>query len=402
MLWLFSISALSQVISQSKNKPNEVSIAVDHQNEARMVCSSNTTNLYISSDSGANWSEQTQTSSLGVYGDPSIFCDDAGIFYHAHLSKTPKKERPNYFDRMVIQRSLDGGKTWNDGVGVGFNGGKMQDKEWLAGDMLKTSPHYGNIYLSWTEFDVYGSNDTNCHSRIRFARSEDRGQSFLAPVIVSDGEGDCKDDDGTLEGATVATGPNGEIYIVWAGKGFIWMDISYDGGKTFGVDKAISTLYEGWTLDIPKIYRSNGMPFIACNALTGELWICYADRKPGEHAQVHLLGTTHDMEVWTSYQVSKEAHGDAFFPNIVLNPRTGQVGVVYYQSIGRRKLRVDLFTLTSMYVPERKHLSKSFKKPGDKIFFGDYIDLDYYGDGFVAVWTSYEKRQLLVRIRKVK
>src|SRR5688572_10246704 len=135
VLGFLSIPALAQVVSRSNNNPNEVSIAVDHQNEGRILVASNIANLYLSADSGKNWLEKKQESSLGVAGDPVLFCDEQGIFYYAHLSKTPGKVRPDYYDRMVVQRSLDGGQTWNDGVGVGFNGGKMQDKEWLAGDV---------------------------------------------------------------------------------------------------------------------------------------------------------------------------------------------------------------------------------------------------------------------------
>lgn len=400
-IWIFSIPTLSQVISQSKNKPNEVSIAVNHQDESQIVCGSNNNNLYISADTGKNWVEKKQYSSLGAYGDPSIFCDDNGIFYHAHLSKTAGKPWPECFDRMVVQRSLDGGQTWSDGVGVGYNGGKMQDKEWLAGDLNKNSPYYGNIYLSWTEFDVYGSSDTNHHTRILFARSTDQGISFSKPVIVSDQEGDCKDDDGTVEGATVATGPNGEIYIVWAGNGKLWLDVSYDGGKTFGKDKEIATLHEGWTLDIPKINRSNGMPFIVCNQKTGAIWVTYADRAPGENARVHLIGTDSQMVMWSHTIPSLPNKGDAFVPNIALNERTGEVGVVYYQAVGRRHLTVELFTLNSAGDAKRHVLTPKFKKPGKHVFFGDYIDVDYFGDGFIAAWTSYERRKLLIRVRKV-
>jgi len=180
------------------------------------------------------------------------------------------------------------------------------------------------------------------------------------------------------------------------------MDVSYDGGLTFGKDREIATLHEGWTLDIPGIYRSNGMPFIACNQLTGSIYITYADREPGEHARVHLLRTNAKMETWNHYYPSDPKKGDAFFPNLVINPKTGKVGVVFYQAVRKKRLRVELYTLTTTQDGSNQVLSKKFKKPGDKVFFGDYIDIDYIGNGFIAAWTSYEKRQLLVRVGKVK
>ena len=53
---------------------------------------------------------------------------------------------------------------------------------------------------------------------------------------ISDDTGDAKDSDGTVEGAVPAVGPNGEVYVAWAGpKGSVF-DRSDDGGWTFGKD----------------------------------------------------------------------------------------------------------------------------------------------------------------------
>ncbi|MBI1222827.1 MAG: hypothetical protein GC180_09515 [Bacteroidetes bacterium] len=382
--------------------PNEVSIAVNHLDESYIVVGSNINNLYSSADSGQSWKEFSIQSTFGIGGDPCLNSDDSGIFYYAHLSRTPGKKRPEWYDRMVVHRSLDGGQSWNEGVGVGFNNGKMQDKEWLCSDGNSSSPYKGNLYISWTEFDEYNSSDPDKHSRIRFARSTDRGLSFEEPVVVSDMEGNCEDDDQTVEGATVAIGPFGEIYIVWAGNGKLWMDVSLDGGKTFGVDKVIADLHEGWTLEIDHIYRSNGMPFIACNPQTGEIWVCFSDRKEGEVARINLLRSPGDLSVWTTYNVGNPDMGDVFFPNVCLNPRTGQVGVVYYQCRGKKKMQVDLYLLSALHAPSHQTLSKPFKRPGKKVFFGDYIDLDYIGKSFIATWTSFEKKKLVVRVKRAE
>ncbi|MDX5320577.1 MAG: glycoside hydrolase, partial [Bacteroidota bacterium] len=331
-LLIYSIPALSQVINKSDNNPNEVSIAVNHQNEAQILVASNINNLYVSADSGIRWTEMFLESPLGIGGDPNLFCDDSGHFYYAHLSKTPGKKWPGQFDRMVVQKSMDGGNTWSPGVGVGYNQDKMQDKEWLSGDFNSQSPYYGQLYLSWTQFDVYGSSDPKHQSHIRFSVSKDRGRSFTEPITVSDWPGDCKDGDQTLEGATVAIGPKGEIYMVWAGGGKLWFDVSMDGGKSFGTDRIIDTLKEGWTLDIPEIYRSNGMPFIACDPVKGDLWITFADRNANETSRICLLHSNDGGLSWTKKRISDDQKGDAFTPNLVVNPGTGQVGIVYYQS----------------------------------------------------------------------
>src|SRR5690606_23043978 len=137
--------------------------------------------------------------------------------------------------------------------------------------------------------------------------------------------------DGTLEGATSACGPKGEVYIVWAGQGKLWFDRSLDGGKHFGKDREIATLTEGWTLDIPGIYRTNGMPFIACDPISGRLYVSYADRVNGK-TTVMLMFSDDQGVSWHTLPVSAGREGHAFFPNICIHPEKQVLGMVYYQT----------------------------------------------------------------------
>ena len=90
-----------------------------------------------------------------------------------------------FIDRIVIQKSTDYGTTWNDGSGVGLMYPKQQDKEWLAVDYTQ-SPFTGNVYVTWTEFDEYGSYDPNDSSRIKFSKSTDRGENWSNAITISD------------------------------------------------------------------------------------------------------------------------------------------------------------------------------------------------------------------------
>ena len=60
---------------------------------------------------------------------------------------------PKFFDRIVFERSDDSGKTFTS-TDVGFHEGKMQDKPWFSMDEWQGSKGFGNVYLSWTEFDA--------------------------------------------------------------------------------------------------------------------------------------------------------------------------------------------------------------------------------------------------------
>ncbi len=128
---LFSSVALSQyqnILITSTGSPNEPAICMDPKNPNRIVAGSNLNFYYYSTNGGYNWTRATLTSSYSVWGDPSITVDTNGHFYYGHLTNPSG----SYFiDRIVVQKSTDGGATWNDGAYAGYIPPKQQDKEWL-------------------------------------------------------------------------------------------------------------------------------------------------------------------------------------------------------------------------------------------------------------------------------
>ncbi len=73
------------------------------------------------------------------------------------------------------------------------------DKEIAAVDNNPTSPHYGNIYVAWTDFT---------DGRINVRRSTTAGASWSAPIDVSVSGAD-------VQGAWPAVAPNGDVYVSW-------------------------------------------------------------------------------------------------------------------------------------------------------------------------------------------
>ena len=110
---------------------------------------------------------------------------------------------------------------------MGLNGSKAQDKAWIAVD-----PQTNNLYVTWTEFDYYGSNLSTDSSNIMFSRSLDAGASWSQAKRINKKAGYCIDSDNTVEGAVPAVGPNGEIYVAWAGPDGLVFDRSLDSGNT--------------------------------------------------------------------------------------------------------------------------------------------------------------------------
>ncbi|MFK5982339.1 MAG: glycosyl hydrolase, partial [Flavobacteriaceae bacterium] len=117
LLFLFILSTLSiwsqNVMISNSSSPNEPSIKMNPLNTDFIVAGANLNNYYYSSDGGSSWDIGTLTSSAyGVWGDPVIDVDPDGNFYFFHLSNPASG---NWIDRIVCQKSIDNGQSWNDG-----------------------------------------------------------------------------------------------------------------------------------------------------------------------------------------------------------------------------------------------------------------------------------------------
>ncbi|HEX6731144.1 MAG TPA: sialidase family protein, partial [Pyrinomonadaceae bacterium] len=256
--------------------PAEVSVAINPKNPdnvlgASLQIGSSTgpragSYTYTSIDGGKTWkSVPTPNVENLVQGDDIVVFSHDGTAYHAHLSFTGiRVARPTRADNAIsVNTSRDGGLTWTDGVPTVRHINSVtpfEDKPGMVVDNAPGSRNKGNLYVAWTRFDVYGSRNPEHKSQIYFSRSTDGGKSFSMPIRISDTGGDCVDSDNTVEGAVPAVGPNGEVYVVWAGPLGLVFDKSIDGGLTFGQDKKIADFPGGWDFDVEGISRANGMP----------------------------------------------------------------------------------------------------------------------------------------------
>ena len=76
------------------------------------------------------------------------------------------------------------------------------------------------------------------------------------PFRISDSPGDCRDSDNTVEGAVPAVGPNGEVYVIWAGPLGLIFKKSLDGGLSFSKDKMIDQMPGGWDFSVEGLDRA--------------------------------------------------------------------------------------------------------------------------------------------------
>ena len=113
------------VLINDQGFPNEPSIMMDPLNPNVIIGAANINQSYISLDTGRTWAVRSLQSSHGVWGDLAIAVDINSDFYFFHLSNSSSG---NWIDRIVCQKTTDNGEIWNDGLFIGLNGIKAQDK----------------------------------------------------------------------------------------------------------------------------------------------------------------------------------------------------------------------------------------------------------------------------------
>ena len=213
-----------------------------------------TSGIYTSSDGGATWTnrglldDQSSWQSLPVGrrlvsdGDPFIVYgprpDAAGHFSYANGTRAyyatlasyyfnagpyPANKAPEY---LAVSYSDDDGATWSEPVlaTTKNNPNDFNDKEAIWVDDLPSSPYFGRVYLSWTEFRAAGQSEP-----VMVSLSTNGGNSFSAPKQLSpagnNGTGNGR------QGSMVRSGPDGTVYVAWE-QGFNQViSVSRDGGR---------------------------------------------------------------------------------------------------------------------------------------------------------------------------
>ncbi len=379
--------------------PEEPSIIIDPKNTDHLVAGSNIDNYYISTDGGQTWEKGNLSSTYGVWGDPVLIVDTAGSYYFFHLSNP---DVGNWIDRIVCQKLDNISGTWSNGTYMGLNGTKAQDKEWATVDRSNN-----NIYVTWTQFDDYGSSNPNDFSNILFSRSTDGGETWTDALQINQVSGDCIDSDNTTEGAVPAVGPNGEIYVAWAGPEGLVFDRSTDQGETWLEDDIfISDIPEGWDYDIPGIYRANGLPVTVCDTSGGDfhgtIYVNWTDQRNGiDDTDVWLVKSVDGGDTWTEpLRVNDDPPGKhQFFTWMAVDQANGNLYFVFYDRRNYSNSNTDVYMARSTdggETFENFRISESPFLPYSSIFFGDYTNVTAYDDVVRPVWARLQDGELSV------
>lgn len=405
LVLIIGIAALTPGFAQFKNVlldssrskagyyPTEPSIAISHKNPDNIVVGSAIDNVYRTHDGGATWQKGRMRSPHGVWGDPVLISDFSGDFFYLHLSDPTGKnyQSDEVLDRIVIQKSKDGGRSWDAGESIGLNPPKDQDKEWAVADRK------GNLYVSWTQFDTYGSEDPECKSVILFSKSSN-GSKWSNPVVLSQAPGNCLDDDETTSGAVPAVTNDGKIFVAWSSDGKIFLDRSFNGGDMWLTnDILVAEQVGGWNIEIPGLYRSNGLPVLVADnskgQFSGALYLVWADQRNGEDdVDIWFTRSFNFGDNWTQpLRINDDEPGKhQFLPWITVDPSTGHIYIVYYDRRAYDDTRTDVYMA---YSTDNGNKFKNVKvsetpfTPQANVFFGDYTNIAASKGRIALTWT---------------
>ena len=363
------------------NKQNEPTIAVNPTNPLLLIAGSNdeqrqppcgpgpvrgttaaanncsffpnvgTSGIYTSSDGGATWlnrgllDDQASWSTLPIGkrlvsdGDPVIVYgpkpDSQGRFdygngvraYYATLASYfdnagsyPANKAPEY---LAVSYSDDNGITWSPPVlaTTKDNPNDFNDKESIWVDNLVSSPYFGRVYVSWTEFRSASSGS----EPIMVAVSTNGGASFGAPKQLSpagnNGTGNGR------QGSALRSGPDGTVYVVWE-QGFNQVvAVSRNGGGSWSRPAIVGPVKDIADPIPGANFRTDSFPSVAVSRIDGTVWVAWANRETAGGRMV-VSSSTNKGNTWSAPAVVSGSEGYAFFQGLDVAPN-GRVDLAY-------------------------------------------------------------------------
>lgn len=430
-LWLSS-AALSQTplppapdrnvltISKPEVRGNEPSIVVNPNNPEQVVVTFQPATIAYSQDGGKTFSTADLPPVEGWRGggDVSVAFDDKG---HAYLSTLhfEKLGSMSYWahgagkNGIFVRRSLDGGKSWErSAVPVkiftageresdehkqdrdGDHESHMEDMPRIFADTNPRSPHAGNIYVGWIEWQLD-------KSVMLFARSTDDGKSFSKPVRISTHAGLPRDDNGGLVGFVGVVATDGTIYAIWNDGSTITFTQSHDGGKTFAPSRVavnVAPPYFGGAGGVPGVSRVMGFPQIGVDsrkANSPNLYVSWSDYRNGD-VDVFCASSKDRGHTWSQpVRVNSDSihdGADQFFQWMAVDPATGDIYVQFYDRRDDPANKRTGFTLARSSDGGKTFTNYAWAENGfestQPTFLGDYTWLTVLNGKAYGAWTE--------------
>ncbi|MBX3044354.1 MAG: T9SS type A sorting domain-containing protein [Candidatus Kapabacteria bacterium] len=316
---------------------------------------------FVTKDGGRNWVHSptpansghwiTPQGSRATIFDPGITYDHEGNVYYIYgFSETTwgSDDKDTEKNGVFVVKSTDGGSSWNALEEYGINGivaitndafqssdNPFHDRYSVGADWSETSPHQGNIYVTWRVFR--GMNG------VVFSRSTNGGNTWSSYRRLALGG----------QAPQPVTGPDGDVYVTWIdvdmnGNSRAMFIRSTDAGNSFGNPieaqriASIGNRHPSsgrFVLTDKQDIRVSSVPQMAVDISQspnrGTIYIVQAGRETSNGPYgVYLAKSTNNGLSWEkNIRIDNSINRrDMFFPSISCDPKTGMVAVLYYSS----------------------------------------------------------------------
>ncbi|MDY0077121.1 MAG: GEVED domain-containing protein [Bacteroidales bacterium] len=394
-------------VTNQNSTQSENSIFIDPNNPDVVLQSNNSTqnpvgslygaNDFYSFDYGETWHGKIQGVSGGNSGDPATAIGLNGRWYVNYISN-PGGQGVAYSD--------DQGANWTART-IAPNPGSLADKNHFWIDNSLTSAYEGNLYNVWSDFG--GPHD----SEIVVSYSSDDGDTWSPRVPISNAVNAGSHN----QGVNLNTGPNGEVYAVWAiydgwptDEAALGFARSYDGGATWEESTRIIENLRGIrTTETSKNHRVNSFPVMSVDISggpnNGTIYVVWTNIGiPGinqnESIDVYMIKSADEGDTWTDpIRVNQNPYGEGkehYFPWISCDPENGILSVIFYGDRNVSSSQCETFCANSFDGGETwedfKVSDVAFTPspiPGlAGGYMGDYLGISARGGKVYPVWAD--------------
>ncbi len=366
---------------------------------------------FMSTDGGPTWSGSVLGTGGSNGGDPAAAIDLSGRYYVGYIAAD---------GGQGAAYSTNEGSTWTH-VQVAPNPDPtwdgLADKNHLWVDNHPTSPYSGNLYSAWTKF--YGRFNPSPgadHGELFLVRSTDGGFTWSTQTGISSAVGAGSHN----QGVNIQTGPNGEVYAVWAiydswpssigsDETALGFARSTNGGVTWSAATRIITSIRGIRATrTSKNHRVNSFPVMAVDISnspnSGNIYVVWSNIgtpgiNTGPDIDVYMIRSTNGGATWSSpVKVNSDpiAGLEHYFPWITSDPVTGDLHVIFYDDRNVSSTQNEVFVATSS---DAGNTWADFKvsdvaftpSPISGLavgYFGDYLGIVARNGSVYPTWTD--------------
>jgi hypothetical protein len=380
----FNYNNLSQVIGASNNN------------------SRSTQAQFYSSDGGSTWSQASLPAVTGdsLQSDPAVDWTSDGKAWALTVGVGTTANSVRAF------KSTDAGKTWTFDATISGTQNNV-DKPNLWVDHSPSSPHKDNLYaLWWNNGPTY------------VARRAGPGGTWQAPQQISGSE-----TSGGSDGGDIKTNTFGEVFAFWPSEGTreLYVSKSTDGGVKWGTPVKIANTNGAFLIHPPAQSGRGALLYITAGAYRtateDRVYACWADLaggagcssqsdEPGSNVgsackmRIFFAISTDGGATWGAPKKlnDQSSKNDQFFPRLALDETSGDLMVVYYDTVADPgRLKTDVWMQSSTdggetwsgaqkITTQQTDEATANNDKGNQ--YGDYIGLTGYAGQFFACWTD--------------